>query len=153
MYAQVDAKGFYYLPLDSILNFKKDWNTVDKENRYVTTKSGQRRACKTTSGWKPLVLWNNGTEQWIPLSVMNNYNHVDVAEFAVSRLVDREPEFSWLVPYNICCRKRIIAGVNSRVKWVTHKYGVELPCTLQEGYALDENNGNTFWSYALNREM
>ena len=60
---QVDAEGFPHSLLDSILEFNKDNNAVDKENMYVTTKSGQRRARNTTSGWKVLVLWKNGTEQ------------------------------------------------------------------------------------------
>ena len=120
MYAQLDAEGFSYSLLDSILEIKKDGNVVDKEYMYVTTKSGQRRVRKTNSGWKLLVLWKNGTEQWTPLSVMKNYNPVEVAEFAVARGVDREPAFSWWVPYNLRHCDRIIAGVNFGVKRVTH---------------------------------
>ena len=56
-----------------------------------------------------------------------------------------------LTTYTLCCRDRIIDGVNSHVKQFTHKYGVELPRTVQEAYALDEKNGNTFWRDALNR--
>ena len=41
MYAQVDAKRFSYSHLDSILDFKKNNNSVDKEDMYVTNKSGQ----------------------------------------------------------------------------------------------------------------
>ena len=41
MYAQVDADGFFHSHLDSILDFKKYGNAVDKEDMYVTTKSGQ----------------------------------------------------------------------------------------------------------------
>ena len=120
---------------------------------YVTTNSGQRRFRKTTAGWKLLVPWNNGTEQWIPLSIMKNPNPVEVAWFAVARVIDREPAFSWCVPYNLCRRELIIDVVNSRVKWVTHKYGVELPRTVQDSYAEDEKNCNTFWCDALNMEI
>ena len=151
MYAQVDAEEFSHSLLDSILEFKKDGNAVYKEYMYVTTNSGQRRLRKTTSGWKLLFLWKNGTEQWTPLSVMKNSNPVEVAEFAVAKGVDRDTAFIWCVSYKLRLRERIIAGVNSRVKWVTHKYGVELLRTLQEAYAFDENNGNTFWIDALNR--
>ena len=66
-------------------------------------------------------------------------------------LVDREPAFSWWVLYTLRQRDCIIYGVNSHVKRFTHKYGFELPRTVQEAYALDENNGNTFWRDALNR--
>ena len=75
---QVDAEGFPHSLLDSILDFKKDDNAVDKENMYFTTKRGQCRARNTTSGWKVLVLWKNGTEKWIPLSVVKNSKTFEV---------------------------------------------------------------------------
>ena len=84
---------------------------------------------------------------------MNNSNPVEVSDFEASRGVDREPDFSWWVPYTLLFRDHIINVVNYRVKRVTHKYGVKLPCTVHEAYALDEKNGNTFWCDALNREM
>ena len=84
---------------------------------------------------------------------MKNSKPVEIADFEVARVVDCDPAFSWWVPYTIRCRDRIRSGVNSRVKRVTHKYGVELPRTVQEAYALDEKNGNNFWRDALNREM
>ena len=49
MYAQVDSEVFSHSLMYSILEFKNYFNAVDKENMYVTTKSVQRRACKTTS--------------------------------------------------------------------------------------------------------
>ena len=153
IYAEVYAEGFFHSRLDSILDFKKDDNAADNGEMYVTTNSGQRHVCKTTAIWKLLVIRKNGTDQWTPLSVMNNSNPVEVSEFAVARGVDHKPDFRWWVPNNLHHRDRIIAGVNSRVKQVTHKYGVELPRTVQEAYALDEKNGNTFWRDDLNREM
>ena len=84
---------------------------------------------------------------------MNNSNPVKVAEFAVSRGFYRDPAFNWWVSYTIRRRDLVIAGVNSRVKRVTHKYGVELPYIVQEAYALDDNNGNTLWRDSLNSEM
>ena len=47
----------------------------------------------------------------------------------------------------------MIATVNSRVKKTSHKYGVEIPRTIAEAFAIDERNGNTFWHDAVNREM
>ena len=79
MYAQVDAEGFYHSLLDSILDFKKDGNVFDKEDIYVTTKSGHRHVHNTTDSWKLVVLWENGTEQLIPLSIMKNSKPVEVA--------------------------------------------------------------------------
>ena len=53
-------------------------------------------------------------------------------------------------------RDRIIARIR---KWQTryfkrsHKFGLELSKTLEEAYALDAKNGNTFWANATSKEM
>ena len=51
MYAQVDANGSVHNMIERILDCKKDSYTVNKEDMYITTKSGQRRIQKTTLGW------------------------------------------------------------------------------------------------------
>ena len=57
---------------------------------------------------------------------LKNSNPIEVAEFAVAQGIDKEPAFTWWVPYTLRRRDRIIAGVNSRVKRTTHKYGIEI---------------------------
>ncbi len=153
MYAQVDADGHIHSLLDSIVDFAKDERAVERADMYISTKSGQRRIRKTTVGWKLLIKWKDGSEQWLPLATMKESNPVCVAEFAVARGIDKEPAFAWWVPFTLRRRDRIISAVNSRVRKVSHKYGVELPRTVQEAHALDEKNGDTFWRDALNKEM
>ncbi len=153
MYAQVDTEGFSHTILDSIIDYSRDKGAIERDDMYLTTKSGQRRMRQTTVGWKLLVLWKDGTEEWVPLKMLKNSNPVEVAEFAVSKGIEHEPAFAWWVPYTLRRRDKIISAVNSRVKKVSHKYGVELPRTVEEAYALDEANGNTFWRDAINKEM
>ena len=153
MYAQVDAYGRSHTMLDSILDHRKHSSAIEKADMYITTKSGTRRMKQSTSGWDLLILWKNGTEEWIPLKLMKEYNPVEVAEFACSRNIDSEPAFAWWVPFTIRRRDRIIATVNSRVKRVSHKYGIEVPRTVKEAYLIDERNGNTLWRDAINKEM
>ena len=53
-------------------------------------------------------------------------------------------------------RDRIIASVR---KWQTrylkrsHKFGIELPKTVEEALTLDANDGNTLWADAISKEM
>ena len=47
----------------------------------------------------------------------------------------------------------ILSSVNSRVKNVTHKYGVQIPSSVEQAYRLDKESGNTLWRDALNRKM
>ena len=35
----------------------------------------------------------------------------------------------------------------------THKFGIELPKSVKDAYALDKKNGNTFWADAISKEM
>ena len=52
-------------------------------------------------------------------------------------------------------KDRIIASVR---KWQTrylkksHKFGIELPKTVEQAYILDAKNGNTFWADAMPKE-
>ena len=41
----------------------------------------------------------------------------------------------------------------TRYQKKTHKYGIELPKTVKEAYALDDANGNTFWTDAIAKEL
>ena len=153
IYAQVDLEGHSYNILDGIVDYKKESNAISKADKYIMTKSGQRRLRKSTAGWKLLVAWKDGSEEWIPLSVMKESNPIEVAEFAVAKDIDDEAAFCWWVPYTLRKRDRIVSAISSRVKRVTHKYGIEVPRSLTEAYRLDDKNGNTMWRDAINREM
>ena len=80
-------------------------------------------------------------------------NPVEVAEFALAKGIRNEPAFRRWVPYITRKRDAIILAVNSRVRKVSHKYGIEIPRTFKEAYALDTKDGSTLWRDAINREM
>jgi hypothetical protein len=153
MYSQIDSDGYSNTLLDSIIDYRSDGNAITKENKYVMTKSGQRRLRKTTEGWKLLVLFKDGSEQWIPLKILKETNPLDVAEFAKSKGLTDEAAFDWWVPFTLRQRDRIIAAVNTRVRRTSHKYGIEVPFTLDQAKKLDHINGNNLWEQAINLEM
>ena len=153
LYSQVDIEGHSVQVLDAIIDFKKDGNAFEKADMNTTTRSGRRRLRQTTSGWHLLVQWKNGEEVWMPLKLLKESYPVQVAEFAVARGIQDEPAFKWWVQYTLRRRDRIIAAVNSRVVKITHKYGVEIPRSVEEAKLLDEKNGNTLWTDAINKEM
>ena len=43
MYAQVNANGRTHTIIDLVLYYKKDVNTVESDDMYITTKNGNRR--------------------------------------------------------------------------------------------------------------
>jgi hypothetical protein len=53
------------------------------------------------------------------------------------------------------CLGQSRAGINvkSRLKRTSHKYGIEVPTSVNHSAELDEANGNHFWKNALSKEM
>ena len=150
---QVDSTGRYSHVMDGILSHRKDGSAVTKDNAFIVTKRGRRKLRQTTIGWHFQVQWRDGTSQWIPLKELKESNPVEVAEYVTARGLADEPAFAWWVPYTLKKRDRIIAAVNSRVKNRTHKYGIEIPTTVEHARELDAKNGNTYWQDALAKEM
>ena len=89
----------------------------------------------------------------MPLKDIKESNPIEVAEFAVAKGIDKEPAFAWWIPYTIRKRKNIISAVCARLKLKTHKFGIEIPRSVEHAYRLDERNGNTFWRDAIKKEM
>ena len=81
MYSQIDHEGHSQPLLKSIIDYKKDSHDVPKSDMYIYTRSGQRCLRQTTTGWKLLVQFCDGSEQWIPLKVLKETNPVDVTKF------------------------------------------------------------------------
>ena len=50
-------------------------------------------------------------------------------------------------------RDHIIAKVKSRFLKKSHKFGVEVPTSVEEAYILDQKNNNTLWCDAIKKEM
>ena len=153
MYSSLDENGFSKLLLDCILQHQKDDSAVDKADKYLITKKGRRRLRKSTVGWKILVRWKDGNEQWVPLRLLKDNYPVQMAEYAKANQLEDESAFCWWVPYTLRKRDAILSSVKARVRKTNMKYGIKVPRTQQEAIAFDEENGNTFWQDAIDLEI
>ena len=154
MLCQVDHDGYSTTLMAGIVDYEKDESTaVPKSEKWIVTRRGQRRLRRSTAGWKLLVQWRDGSETWIPLKDMKESHPIETAEFAKARGIDDEVAFAYWVPYTIRKRDAIISQVRARAKKTTHKYGVELPTSVEHAYELDRKNGNTLWRDAIKKEM
>ena len=151
IYDQVDSKGSKIVK--SIDDYCTDDNTVSKETQFDVDKIRRKHLQKTTAGWKLRVVLTNGATRWIPLKELKESNPVDVAEFAAFRGIDDEPAFKWWVPYTLRKRDTVMSAVKARLKVSIHKYGVEVPTSIEYGKRLDKENVNNFWADALTKEM
>ena len=88
-----------------------------------------------------------------PLKDMKESYPVQVSEYAVAKVIANEPAFSWWLPYTIKKLNVIISAIKSRLKFATHKYGVEIPSSIEHDIHLNDINGNRLCQEALDKEM
>jgi hypothetical protein len=70
--------------------------------------------------------------------------------------IDHEPAFNYWVPHVLKKRDRIISLVKKRqTRYLkrTHKFGIEVPKSIDDALELDKKNGNTLWADAIAKEM
>jgi hypothetical protein len=92
MYSQVNAEGRAYSLLDQIIEHKSDGNALKMDNAYLP---GTNQLRRTTKGWKLLVNWKDGKQNWIDLKDLKESFPVQVAEYAVSNKIASGPAFAW----------------------------------------------------------
>ena len=69
---------------------------------------------------------------------------METAEYSDANNLIEEPGFKWWDNKVLKKKERIISRVKS-LYWITsHKFGIALPHSVEEAYAIDEENGNTF---------
>ena len=84
---------------------------------------------------------------------MKNSNPIELAEYAIANELDNELAFSWWVKHALRRRDHFISKVTSKYWSTTHKFGIEMPKSVEHALELDKQNGNTFWYDAIQKEM
>ena len=154
MLTQVDSDGYSTALMKGIIDYKRDDDVaVRKCDKYITSSRGRRSLRKTTKGWKLLVKWVDDSESWMDLKDMKEAHPIKTAEFAKAHGIDNEAAFAFWVPYVLRKRDIILSKIKARIRKTTHKFGIEIPTSVEEAYRLDEDNNNTFWRDALAKEM
>ena len=154
MLTQVDSDGMSATLMEAIVEHRRDEEkALQHHDKYVQTKNGRHHLRKTTKGWELLIKWKDKSESWIKLADMKESHPVEVAEYARARGIDKEPAFKWWVPHTLKKRQVILAALKKRVRKTTHKYGIEIPTSVEHAFELDRKNGNNLWKEALEMEM
>jgi hypothetical protein len=108
---------------------------------------------KTTRGWKLLCQWKDNSTSWVPLVELKDSNPVELAEYAVANQIDQEPAFCWWVANVLKKRNQIIAKLKRRYWRITHKFGIQLPKSVEEAIQIDRETNTMFWTYTIKKEM
>jgi hypothetical protein len=153
MYAQYDEEGNQFIMLQDIVGHKTDGHTVEHADMHIKVGSNTQIR-NTTKGWHLCVESKDGTTSWERLANLKESNPVKVAEYAATKNLHDEPEFSWWVPHVLKKRNRIIATLIKRYHKRTQKFGIQVLKTWGEAVKLDKENGNTpLWQDANRKEM
>ncbi len=79
-----------------------------------------------------------------------------MTEYAVAQGINDKPAFNWWANAVLQKHGHIIALVKKRIARFLrkmHKFGIDVPCSVAEAYALDKKNRNTLWADAIAKEM
>ena len=152
MCGQCDVHGNQFILLDQIVDHRRKESAVSEADKYVYV-NGRKQLRKTTIGWDLCILWKDGSTSWQRLADVKESNPVELAEYAVTKGIDKEPAFEWWVPHTLKKRDRLIAAVNKRYHKRTHKFGVRVPKTVEEAKRIDADNGNMLWQDAMHKEI
>ena len=152
LYSQCDAEGQEFNTVKAIIGHKTDGHALSKADGHYLVGNHQRPK-KTTAGWKIQVEFVDGTTAWLPLKDVKESNPIDLAEYAIQNRIDDEPAFKWWVSLVIRKRSRMVNKVKKKYWRTTHKFGIRIPKTFAEALQLDKENGNTYWSDAISKEM
>ena len=127
---QVDVDGYHYQPLEVILDHSSDNKAAEKKTKLIFFKHVRHSMRKSTVGCKFRVKWKDGTTTWISLKDLKESNPIEVSKYVTARRIQDEPEFFWCIPLTLRKRDRIISSVNFRTMKATHKYGIEIPTSI-----------------------
>jgi len=153
LFAQCDPDGKYHLVFKEIVDHRHDNTAVTKENGFLHGYNGNRHRIKTTKGWDICVEWQDRSTSWLPLKDVKDANPVELADYAVANKLSDEPAFAWWLPEVQKRRNRIVNRLKSRYWRTTHKFGIEIPKSVEHALQIDRETGTDHWRKAIEKEM
>ena len=122
-----------------LVDYQRDNNAISLPDQQTTVQGGPITH-KTTSGWQMCCQWKDSSTSCKNQSESKESHPVQKAEFAVAQRIDHEPAFNWWLKLVLKKRDRIMTSVRKRQTRNlkrSHKFGIELPNTVEETPALN----------------
>ena len=153
LYTIIEDNNTESRSLEAILDHGNSINSKSETRNYIITKSEQKRERKSTTGWRILLRWNDGGEQWVTLRRMKETYPVQIAQYAASRGLLYKSAFYWWAPYALKKRDTVISLIRTIANKATHKYGIQLPRSISEAVFIDRENKDGLWRDSIDLEM
>ena len=78
---------------------------------------------------------------------------MELAQYAVANGIADEPAFKWWVPEILRKKNRMIAKIKTKYWRTTHKFGIEIPKSVEHALRIDYETGTDYWRRAIEKEM
>ncbi len=153
LYSQIDSEGQQYVLMDEILDWMQTDDAIDEHNVLHILYNGNMHPRQTTQGYLLCVQWKDGSTSWENLKDLKEVYPVQLAEYVIKNGLSDYPAFQWWVPETIKRKDRMIKAIKTRYQKRTHKYGLRLPKSVEEAYAIDAETGADYWHNAILKEM
>ena len=84
---------------------------------------------------------------------MKDANPLELAQYAIANGIAEEPAFKWWVPEILKRKKKIISKIKTKYWKTTHKFGIEIPKSVEHALRIDHEMGTNYWQKAIEKEM
>jgi len=78
---------------------------------------------------------------------------LELAHYAVANGIAEEPAFKWWVQEIMKKKEQIIAKIKTKYWHTTHKFGIEIPKSVEHALQIDYEMGTNYWRKAIEKEM
>jgi len=153
MVSECDPEGRQYRMLREISDHRKDNTALNVTDGSYRTRAGNLVPKSSAKGWKLLIEWVDGSMNWVRLAEMKEAYPVQVAEYALANGISHEPAFNWWVHKAIKRKERLMKKVKGKYWRTTHKFGIEIPKSVEQAYDIDRVTGTSHSTWAIEKEM
>jgi hypothetical protein len=154
IYNQVDDYGFSESLFTDIIGHRKNEEAAMPDEDFTALEASKKPFhARTTKGWDISIQWSDGSSSWHPLSEIKNSFPVHLAEYAVRNELQDEPAFRWWIKHTLRRKKYMLKAVKTRYSKQTHKFGIQVPQSVEEALEIDCLTNTTFWFDAIQKEM
>ena len=124
MLSHIDSKGKYFLLLKEINDQCKDASEINRAKGFMTRKSGNVHAKKTTRGLTLWVEWKGGYYKWVTLVDLKHSNTMELSGYTVAN------QFQENLRCNILARSNHFQSQDDILAEI-HKFGIRIPKTVK----------------------
>ena len=103
------------------------------------------------------ILWSNNEITWEPMLSIKTSDPLTVAKYAHDKQLYNLKGWKWCKKYHRNPNRfiRAVRAFKAKVKrlFKKYKFGVEIPTSIKHALVLDQQNGNSLWLDAINKEV